>query len=378
MALVGGPISAIDSESGIQFQFTPIITSGLHQPLFVTHAGDDRLFVVEKGGKIKIFEDGALLPTPFLSQTVMSFRDRGLLGMAFEPGYTSTGRFYVYYVNTSNDINLTRYNVSVNDQNQADPASATLLLTIPHTTVIHHGGWIGFGPDQFLYVNVGDGGIQGDPTCRAQDVSTRLGKILRLDVIGQITYTVPSTNSFAAGQAPEVWAWGLRNPYRGSFDRLSGDLYISDVGLNSWEEIDFVPAGSSAGLNFGWNRWEGPSPFDSGTCPDNPPYVTPTISYSHAIGAAAISGYVYRGPSYPWLQGKYFYADWFVGKVFMAQKTLGGVFTSTMLSSAFGQTTLASWGEDAAGELYLADKFNNIIYRMESRIPTAFIPVTFR
>jgi glucose/arabinose dehydrogenase len=375
---VAVPITAALSESGVRFQFTPIITSGLSQPLFITHAGDERLFVAEKGGKVKIIQNGTVDSTPFLTQAVKSSLDSGLLGLAFEPNYTATGRLYIYYSNPSGEINLTRFTVSADNPNQVDPASATPLLSIPHTTSIHLGGWIGFGPDRFLYVTVGDGGIQRDPYCSAQNPSSLHGKILRLDVLNQITYTVPTTNSFAQDQAPEVWAWGLRNPHRGSFDRQTGDLYFGDVGHNGWEEIDYVPGGAAAGLNFGWNHWEGPAVYDSTTCPDNGPYVSPVISYSHATGGAAIGGYVYRGSSLPWLQGKYFYADWLAGKVFMAEPGAGGVFTTTLVSSEFGYASLASWGEDVSGNLYLADNMSNIVYRMNSTIPAAFIPVVVR
>ena len=291
--------------------FTPIITSGLTNPLFVTHAGDDRLFIVEKSGKIKIYQSGALKPVAFLTQTVTSTSERGLLSIAFEPNYGATQRFYIYWTGTGGLINITRMGALPGDPNQADPTSATTLLTITHPAGNHNGGWLGFGPDQLLYASVGDGGTQEDPTCQAQNVASRLGKILRLDVIGQITYTVPTTNSFTTGQAPEVWAWGLRNPWRSSFDRQTGDLYIGDVGNGAWEEVSFVSAGPSAGLNFGWNRREGPAAGYT-TCADTPPYVSPVISHSHSIGEIANSitgGYVYRGSKYPWLQGKYLYAD---------------------------------------------------------------------
>lgn len=372
------PLAAALPESGFRFQFTPIITSGLSQPLFITHAGDERLFVAEKGGKVKVIEHGMVNPTPFLTQAVKTTLDSGLLGLAFEPNYTTTGRLYIYFASPDGEINLTRFNVSADNPNQVDPASATLLMSIPHTTPIHHGGWIGFGPDQFLYVMVGDGGIQRDAYCNAQNLSSRHGKILRLDVLGQITYTVPITNSFTPNQAPEVWAWGLRNPFRGSFDRLTGDLYVGDVGLNRWEEIDYVPSGAAAGSNFGWNRWEGPVEFDTTICPDNTPFVSPVISYPHTTGGAAIGGYVYRGSSFPWIQGKYFYADWLAGKVFMAEPGAEGAFTTTLVSSEFGYASLASWGEDMSGNLYLADNMNNIVYRMNSTLQAAFIPVVIR
>ncbi|HRA55535.1 MAG TPA: PQQ-dependent sugar dehydrogenase [Thermoflexales bacterium] len=373
-------VTAAHAAAGVGIVFTPIITSGLTLPLFVTHAGDDRLFVVEKAGKIKIFENGALRPVPFLTQTVTTGSERGLLSIAFEPAYASTGRFYVYWTGTSGLVNITRMGVQPGDPNQADPASAATLLTITHPAGNHNGGWLGFGPDQLLYASVGDGGTQEDPTCQAQNTASRLGKILRLDVVGQITYTVPVTNSFVVGQAPEVWGWGLRNPWRNSFDRQTGDLYVGDVGNGAWEEISYVPAGSAAGLNFGWNRREGPAAGYT-TCADTPPYVSPVISHSHSSGQIATSitgGYVYRGAKYPWLQGKYFYADYGQGKVWIATQTSPGVFSTAQLTSTFGFNSLSSWGEDAAGELYLVN-YGGTVYRLDSFLPAiAFIPLVTR
>jgi len=367
-----------DATTGIGIVFTPLISSGLAEPLFVTHAGDDRLFIVEKGGKIKIYQSGALKPVAFLTQTVTTAVERGLLGLAFEPNYASTQRFYIYWTGAGGLINITRFGPKAGDPNQADPASATTLLTITHPNSNHNGGWLGFGPDQFLYASVGDGGSQGDPNCNGQNVATRLGKILRIDPLGQITYTVPATNSFAAGQDPVVWAWGLRNPWRNSFDRATGDLYLGDVGAGAWEEIDFVPAGSAAGLNYGWNRREGPASSGLGTCTDNPPYVSPVISHSHTSGEIANSitgGYVYRGAKYPWLQGKYFYADFGQGKVWIATQTSAGVFSTSQLTSTFSGGSLSSWGEDAAGELYLVS-LGGTVYRMDSLFPEATATVT--
>ncbi len=371
-----------DAVAGIGYVFTPIITAGLSSPLFVTHAGDGRLFIVEKGGKIKIYQGGALLPVPFLTQTVSTSVERGLLGLAFEPGYATTRRFYIYWTeNPSGAINITRLSPQGGNPNQADPATATTLLTITHPLFNHNGGWIGFGSDQLLYAAVGDGGTQGAPACNGQTLSTWLGKILRLDVIGQISYTVPATNSFAVGQTPEVWAWGLRNPWRNSFDRLTGDLYVGDVGNNTWEEIDFVPAGSQAGINFGWNRREGPDATGYTSCADNPPYRDPVLSHAHPVASSITGGYVYRGAKYPWLQGKYFYADYGAGKVWVADQTSPGVFSSTQLTPSFGLNSLSSWGEGADGELYLVN-LGGTVYRLDSTFPgfaaVAFIPLILR
>ncbi len=370
-------IFGTDAATGIGIVFTPLITSGLSSPLFVTHAGDDRLFIVEKLGKIKIFQGGALKSVPFLTQTVTTSVERGLLGLAFEPNYASTQRFYIYWTGANGDINITRMGPKAGDPNQADPASANMLLTVSHSTQSNHnGGWLGFGPDQFLYAGVGDGGGQDDPNCNGQNIATRLGKILRINPVGQVTYTVPATNSFSAGQDPVVWAWGLRNPWRNSFDRATGDLYIGDVGQGTWEEIDFLPAGAAAGQNFGWNRREGPVGYSVG-CTDHPPYVSPVLSHTHSAGNNSITGgYVYRGAKYPWLQGKYFYADYGGGKVWVADQTSPGVFSSSQLTSTFGANTLASWGEDADGELYLVNLSGGTVYRLDSYFPEATPTVT--
>lgn len=365
-----------DAATGIGIVFTPIIASGLTNPLYVTHAGDGRLFIVEKGGKIKIYQSGALKPVPFLTQTVTTGSERGLLGLAFEPNYATSQRFYIYWTGPTGDINITRMGPKTGDPNQADPISASLLLTVSHSTQSNHnGGWLGFGPDQFLYAAIGDGGSQNDPNCNGQNVATRLGKILRINPVGQVTYTVPTTNSFTAGQDPVVWAWGLRNPWRNSFDRLTGDLYIGDVGQGTWEEIDFVPAGSAAGLNYGWNRREGPVSSGLTGCSDNPPYVSPVLSHDHGVGNSITGGYVYRGAKYPWLQGKYFYADYGAGKVWIATQTSPGVFSASQLTSTFGANTLSSWGEDAAGELYLVN-INGTVYQLDSLFPEATPTVT--
>ncbi len=365
-----GLVFGAEALSGITYGFTPVITSGLTSPLFVTHAGDERLFIVEKGGRVKIYANGALQPVPFLTLTVSTAQERGLLSIVFEPDFAVTQRFYVYATLPDGTIVVTRMKPMPGNPGQADPISASPIMTIQHPESMHNAGWMGFGPDRFLYVAVGDGGPQEDPNCNAQNNASRLGKILRLDVIGQITYTVPTTNSFAAGQAPEVWAKGLRNPWRDSIDRQTGDLYIGDVGYSTWEEIDYIPGGSAAGLNFGWDRREGPASSGLTNCADNLPYTSPVMSYSHSVGNSIIGGYVYRGTRFPWLQGKYFYADFGTGKVWVADQTSPGVFTSSQLSAGFTSNSIVSWGEDAEGELY-AVSIRGTIYRMDSAFPEA-------
>ena len=362
------------------------VQSGFTLPVFVTHAGDDRVFVVQQNGLIRIIKNGAVLSQPFLnlSSLVQCCGEDGLLGLAFEPNYATTGRFYVYYTNKSGDQVIARYQVSSNPD-VADPSSAQIVMTIPHPSYSNHnGGWIGFGPDGNLYVSVGDGGGGGDPLCVAQNLTDWRGKILRLNVVGQVTYTIPSGNVFTTTQKPEVWAIGLRNPWRNSFDRQTGDLYIADVGQNAREEVNFVPAGSPAGLNFGWSQYEGSLPYSDGfsnagpfDCPASG--ITPTmpvIEYGRSVGASITGGYVYRGASYPWLDGVYFYADYVSGKLFAAWRpTPSSAFVTALIRDT--DYSISSFGEDANGELYLVSYSDGKIYRLTSEFldKSVYVPI---
>jgi glucose/arabinose dehydrogenase len=361
------------SDPSISYNFTPVVT-GLSQPVVVTHAQDDRLFIVERAGLIRVFQGGSLLSTPFLNITTIvqdSGSEEGLLGLAFEPNYAATGRFYVYYTNNSGNQNIARYSVSTGNPNVADALSATILMTISHpANGNHNGGWIGFGPDNFLYAAVGDGGGSGDPFCAAQTLNELRGKMLRLHVVGQITYTVPVTNSFAAGQSPEVWAIGLRNPWRAAFDRNTGDLYIGDVGQSAREEVNFVPAGSSAGLNFGWSQREGSIAYSNACADSGRPRIEPFFDYDRTLGQSVTGGHVYRGSSYPWLNGVYFFADYVQGRIWAAwQPNTPGVFSTTLIVDQ--NHNISAWGEDASGELYYADYGGRILKLTSAQTPTA-------
>ncbi|BCX02699.1 MAG: glucose dehydrogenase [Candidatus Roseilinea sp.] len=364
------------------------VASGFTRPVFVTHAGDARLFVVEQNGVIKIIKNGAVLGTPFLSLTtlVRCCGEEGLLGLAFEPNYATTGRFYVYYTNKSGDQVIARYQVSGNPD-VADPNSGQILLTIPHPDYgNHNGGWLGFGPDGNLYAGVGDGGGGGDPFCAAQDPADLRGKILRLNVVSQVTYTIPAGNVFTTTQRPEVWAIGLRNPWRNSFDRQTGDLYIADVGQNAREEVNFAPANSPAGLNFGWSQYEGSIPYSDGSsnagafdCPPSNIAPTPPITdYGRSLGGSITGGYVYRGPRYPWLNGIYFYADFSSGKLFAAWRSSPGASFTTAFIRDTGYN-VSSFGEDVNGELYLVS-YSSAIYRLRSefRGKSVYVPLALR
>ena len=320
------PAARAPNDPSIQYAFTSVATD-LSNPVFVGHAGDDRLFILEQGGAIKILKNGAVLEKPFLdiSGRVLCCGERGLLGLAFEPNYATTQRFYVYYsdrdsdpspdVDTTGDIVIARYTAASDNQDVANTLE-TRVLTIPHRTYgNHNGGWLGFGPDGFLYAGTGDGGNGGDPDCRSSNPHDLLGKLLRLNVVGQITYTSPISNlqNTITNAAPEVWAIGVRNPWRNSFDRQTGAFYVGDVGQNIWEEINALPAHSAAGLNLGWNRREGNHSYSDSCAASLIANTDPVAEYNHAEStgqcASVTGGYVYRGSSQPWLNGSYFYGD---------------------------------------------------------------------
>src|SRR6476661_1231924 len=298
-----------------------LIVSGLSSPLYLTAPSGDlsRLFVVEQTGGIRIIKDGALLPTPFLdiSTKITAGGEQGLLGLAFDPDYASTGRFVVHYTDTNGDTHLSQFTVS-SDPDVADPASEQIILTADQPYNNHNGGQVLFGPDGLLYLGLGDGGSEGDPQGRGQDLSDLLGSILRLDVRSTSPYAVPPDNPFVgqAGVQPEVWSYGLRNPWRFSFDRGTGDLYIADVGQEHYEEIDVAPGGANPGkgINYGWNIMEGAHCLSGGQC-DQTGLTLPTFEYGHDQGCSITGGYVYRGPAIPALQGVYFYADYCQGWV---------------------------------------------------------------
>ncbi|HTY40971.1 MAG TPA: PQQ-dependent sugar dehydrogenase [Thermoanaerobaculia bacterium] len=365
------------------------LPGSLTDPIHVTnaHDGSDRLFVVQRGGVIKVFKDGAFLPTPFLDiHTLITCCDeRGLLSMAFHPDYSSNGYFYVYYVNnltSPGDITIARYTVSSGNPDVADPNSAVVLLVIPHpTNTNHYGGQLFFGPtDHYLYIGTGDGGSGGDPPNNAQNLAVLLGKILRIDVDGTgavpcgqadpMPYAIPASNPFAGDMTDcnEIWAYGVRNPFRYSFDRATSDLWIGDVGQNCYEEVDLQPASSTGGVNYGWRVMEGMHCYNTdGTC--NPVscnqtgLTLPILEETHTNGwCALIGGYRYRGTAIPGLAGKYLYSDNCLGDIYAASDAGGGNWTRSLLLS----TTLSvdSFGEDEEGELYVVD-LNGSVSRLD-------------
>jgi len=333
--------------------------AGVVFPLYLTSPpGDSRLFIVEKGGAIRIVKDGGLLPLPFLdlSSKVSGGSEQGLLGLAFDPGYATNGRFIVHYTDVSGNTTLSAYRVSATDPDQADPATETILLTVEQPFPNHNGGQILFGPDGMLYLGLGDGGSGGDPGGRGQSLADLLGDILRLDVSSGTSYTVPPDNPFVGqtGPRPEVWSYGLRNPWRFSFDAATGDLYIGDVGQNVWEEVDVVAAaaGAGRGANFGWNVTEGRHCYASPGC-DTSQFTMPVLEYSHAQGCSISGGYVYRGAAIPALQGHYFYADFCSGWVRSFRMQDGQAVEPYQWPTLAPGGSVTSFGQDAAGELYI-------------------------
>ncbi|MEX0893607.1 MAG: PQQ-dependent sugar dehydrogenase [Gemmatimonadota bacterium] len=329
------------------------VAAGLQSPVHVAApSGDARLFVVEQPGRIRIIRNGALLERAFLDITaqVGSGGERGLLSVAFHPNYAANGRFYVNYTDTSGDTRVERYTVSA-DADVADAASASLVLAVAQPFGNHNGGQVAFGPDGMLYIGMGDGGSGGDPLEHGQNLATLLGALLRIDVDAGEPYALPSDNPFTGTLAAraEIWAYGLRNPWRFHFDPPSGLLYIADVGQNQWEEIHVEPA-DSGGVNYGWNVMEGRHCYGGGSC-DQSGLALPVLEYSHGDGCSVSGGAVYRGQLIPELRGHYFYADYCGGWIRSFRMDDGAAVDRLEWIRGAGNVT--SFGTDAAGEMYL-------------------------
>ena len=355
----GGPSSEPPPPDGPVPVALQAVATGLAMPLYLTApTGDPRLFIVEKGGAIRVVQDGALLPTPFLdlSARVSGGPEQGLFGLAFDPNYATSGRFLVHYTDVNGNTVVAAYHVSAADPNQADPATEAVLLTVEQPFDNHNGGQILFGPDGMLYIGLGDGGGGGDPGGRGQSLADLLGDILRVDVGSGTGYTVPADNPFVGqeGARPEVWSYGLRNPWRFSFDAATGDLYIADVGQEAWEEVDVVTpaAGAGRGANFGWNMMEGRHCYAGASC-DATQFTLPVLEYSHASGCSITGGYVYRGAVIPALQGHYFYSDFCSGWVRSFRLQDGQAVEPYQWPTLAPGGAVLSFGQDAAGELYL-------------------------
>lgn len=343
------------------------IATGLNRPLYLTHAGDGtgRLFILEQGGVIHVWENGAILPTPFLNVTDLltwdvntgGYTERGLLGIAFHPNYEENGRFFINYTNRDGATVVAEYAVS-DDPYIADAASGRIIFTQSQPYANHNGGHMDFGPDGYLYFSLGDGGSADDPLSTGQNPADLLGSMLRIDVDNGFPFTVPSTNPFVGTDvgADAIWNYGLRNVWRFSFDRATGDLYMGDVGQNQWEEINFQPSYSFGGENYGWKAYEANHAYLGSASGE---VVAPIVEYDHSQGCSITGGYVYRGQAIPDLQAAYLYGDWCTGLIWTAYRDLEMNWQSSLfLTTAY---RISSFGEDESGELYIIDYSGDVL-----------------
>ncbi|MEZ6141575.1 MAG: PQQ-dependent sugar dehydrogenase [Zavarzinella sp.] len=359
------------------------IVTGLNRPVFACSPPGDssRLFILEQRGEIKILDLTASQPllkaTPFLTlSSLATGNEQGLLGLAFHPQYATNRTFFINYTEPGGATIIARYTVKAATPDQADSSSAIVVMKVLQPFANHNGGWLGFGPDGFLYIGLGDGGAGNDPGNRAQNLGELLGKMLRIDIDGDDfpedtnkKYAIPSTNPFVnnSGSMKEIWAYGLRNPWRCSFDRTSGELYIADVGQDDWEEVNVQPPGQG-GQNYGWRLREGFHDTGLGSASDVV-LTDPVHEYDHGEGIAIIGGYVYRGTKVPDLVGKYLFAD-FTGPIWMlsfadGKWAVGENIQSTLFPDGNAPKSITSFGEDANGELYLLNQSPGTIYRFE-------------
>ncbi|WP_336960010.1 PQQ-dependent sugar dehydrogenase [Chryseobacterium contaminans] len=339
--------------------------TGLTSPVEITNANDSRLFVVQQNGIIKIIQpNGTINPTQFLniSSKIIFNGERGLLGLAFHPQYSTNGYFFVYYNNTAGNIVVARYSVNPTNPDVADPNSEKILLNIPKPFANHNGGSIHFAPDGKLWIVTGDGGSGGDPNNNAQNKNSLLGKMLRIDVDATGPYNIPSDNPFAGTAvdgADEIWAYGLRNAWKFSFDLTTGSAMIADVGQGAIEEINKMPI-TQAGINYGWRCYEGNTAYNTAGCPAQSTMTFPIAVYDHSGGKCSITGgYVYRGSQYPSLQGKYFFADYCSNQIGILNTDNSIIWTSAYSGNGF-----SSFGQDSQKELYVAGVESGKIFKI--------------
>lgn len=359
-----------------------LVADGFNQPVDIANAGDDRLFIVERDGLIRIIDaDSSVVATPFLDINgrvdSSSHGERGLLGLAFHPDYPNTPYFYVNYTSNSGDTTVSRFSVT-GDPYVADPTSEQILLTIDQPFRNHNGGDLNFGVDGYLYIATGDGGSGGDPDDYGQNNLSLLGKILRIDVDSGSPYGIPSDNPFVddPNARDEIWATGLRNPWRFSFDRDTNDMYIGDVGQGQWEEVNYAPGASMGGENYGWRCYEGFQEFNTTDCGDADDYVMPLDDYPHSdmgnandIGFSVTGGFVYRGADYQDLQGYYIYGDFVTANIWLAKQN-GDNWDVMTIGTIENLSNVSTFGEGCDGELYVAD-YGGEIFQMV----TSFTPV---
>lgn len=373
-AFATASVTALHAQPPVTLELVQVAT-GLTRITDIAHCGDERLFCTLQAGSIRIVNpDGSVLPTPFLQIPVQNAgNEQGLLGLAFDPDYATNGRFYVNYTvgASAGSTRISRFTVSA-DPNVADATSEEVLLTFSQPFTNHNGGDLDFGPDGYLYVPTGDGGSGGDPQNNGQNRTTYHGNILRIDVSGNSGYTVPPDNPFI-GQAnvlPEIWAWGLRNPWRFGFDRATGDVWIGDVGQNAWEEVDFWPAGDNSGPNFGWRCYEGLAPYNTSGCQGPANYVPPVQVHPTASNqwCSVIGGRVYRGTEFDRLAGRYIYTDYCKGDFHSLVPDGDGGWTNELLLES-GFTGFSVIAENAAGELFAGRSSNGRLYRIVDPCP---------
>ena len=364
---VAGKKNAVSIDPWAKLKLTPFL-AGFKFPVYLTNAcdGSGRIFVVEKAGLIKVIRDGRVSDEPFLDivdRVRSSDSETGLLSVAFHPRYKENGRFFVNYTDHAGDTIVSEFNTSENPD-KAEAASERVILKIKQPARNHNGGQLQFGPDGYLYIGMGDGGFFGDPSGNGQNMGTLLAKMLRIDVDGGKPYRIPDDNPFMGkpGARQEIWAYGLRNPWRFSFDSETGDMYIGDVGESKWEEVDYQPQDSRGGENYGWSLLEGSYKFKLPDGYDTSGITFPAVEYSHDEGCSVTGGYVYRGKKNPGIQGTYFFSDYCTGKLWGLRKKRDGSWER----AKFLDTGLlvSSFGEDEAGEIYIIDFGRGAIYRI--------------
>lgn len=346
------------------------IASGFREPTYLTNAkdGSGRIFVVEKKGQIKVIKDGKVLPEPFIdiaSQVGSKGSEQGLFSVAFHPNYKENGRFFVNYTNLDGDTIVSEYKVSHNPD-KADKNNGRIIIKIKQPASNHNGGQLKFGPDGYLYIGMGDGGRAGDPWGNAQNRNVLLGKMLRIDVDGDKPYEIPTNNPFVGKKEvrPEIWAYGLRNPWRFSFDPVTGDMYIADVGQKDWEEIHFQSATSKGGENYGWDLFEGFHQFEPKEGYDTNMFTMPVAEYGHNQGCSVTGGYVYRGKRYATISGTYFFADFCSGRIWGLRKNAKGTWEMTEFLES--PLMVSSFGQDEDGEIYVLDFKKGAIYHLSA------------
>ncbi|MEN4042023.1 MAG: PQQ-dependent sugar dehydrogenase [Anaerolineaceae bacterium] len=359
------PVSSFPDPGG--YRWSPVL-SGLARPTDLTApAGSAGLiFVVEQAGVIHVARDGQLLPAPFLdirSRVGSQANEQGLLGLAFHPAYADNGFFFINYTDTGGISVISQWQVSA-DPDRADADSEQVLLRIPQPYRNHNGGGILFGPDGYLYISLGDGGSGGDPHNHAQNIDTLLGSLLRIDPDLRGGYTIPADNPFRQGEGqPEIWAYGLRNAWRFAFDDLTGDLYIADVGQSALEEINFVPAGTPGGMNFGWNYKEGTRPF-RGEPPAGLELVDPVFEYDHSLGCSVTGGHVVRADHLPAWNGIYLFGDYCSGRIWGLLQRPDGWQAEVLFET---DVTISAFGKDALGNIYMVDHRDGEVLRLEAQ-----------